>query len=1623
MSQHWAVPTKTRLGGCGSRALMTRGLLAAILLALVTCTPTASAAPKSFNGFVGGAAGVNTGGLFTQPRDVAVYTAGTPSSADDRVFLVEALSNNSRVHRLDGNGNFELMWGQDVIRATAPGNTGEGYEVCTAAVSSAAGCKFASSGTGAGEFDDPTGLAVNQSTGHVYVMDRDNRRVQEFDLDGQFVRAWGWDVVQTGGTGDDTTPPANQFEICTVASQCQTGAVGEGAGQFAAASHNTLTISPIAPHDVFVTDSGNRRILQFQADGDFVQGWGFDVAAPDGGGFETCTGSACRAGSATGTANGQFASNQPQHIAVDSTGVVYASDSNASNRIIRFDTVPAPALLDALPSPTVLSSGETRGIEVDTGNLLAARDPGAGPTVVEEIADPSAALPPDGPPNPTIIDTHAFSDEGAVQGLSGSSATGRIYLSSTSLFPPPNGSFTGCNASACHGIVVLATPSGGLAADLSAPSDVGTTTASLEGVVDPGGGIARYRFQVSTDGSSWVDAAEAAYVGGSGPVSASVEASGLEPATLYRTRLLVSKQTGISTTESVVSNEDVFLTDAAAPAVTTLGSSRRTDTSARLRGSVDPQGSATSYRFEYGPAGESFDHHLPIQDAQVGSGNSPQVVLQDVTGLQPETAYQYRIVATNFVGPSVGETVTFTTDAQGPTPPEPPGRAYELVSPANKLSGVGAGIWFNGPAAAGVAGHAAYDGDRFAVRGTNGAVLVDGEYALANDWALAERTPQGWVSKPLLSRRAHGAHPIVFIEMHSSTPTMSLMSWGETTVKLFAEMESWSKEIAGATLYLRDWDQGRWETFGPLEETQGGADGLTRAGAIAANGKAAVAWGNMRGLAGLGDSTLDQSPGAASVYLDEIPNGPSDVFPGIGVRSPVNACTDGLLGSTMVPRRLASGKIGEQGCAELPERQVVTISDATGGTFALTFDGQSTNAIAFDASSSVVQAALEGLSNLDPGDIESVGVAPGDSSATNPYLVRFNPALGDIPELTVDGSALTGGEASATVHTQAVAPLIDRRGAALTRSPERAISTDGSRVVFMAPDPGSAADQCSGSDATTACPAQVYLRQRNSDEVVTRWISRTEVTQANGASADQDASLVAPAISAGASADGDKVFFWTTAPLTSDDPNGQGQTPPPGGVVSGSPDENSGDLYMYDLPDAPDADPADGDLVRISAGPTGNSECGAPNGSLRFASEDGSQLYLTCSIPLDGVPVTGSGTSTTPGSGGSAVNLYAYDATRSLPERWRFIARVPTGDPIGPCATTGTRTGMPIGPLNDADFKVTIFTQDPDVNCVRGVEDGSMITFWTVGQLTDDDPDATSGDIYAYDAIEDELTRVSAPQGGIGGTYSCAPGTSSIQCYGDGGIGPSNGNVPLPALGVAQDPDNGERMVFFQSKARLIPGDHDTHHDVYQWRSGELSLISSDAPGTSDAFFKGNDYTGTNVYLATRDRLSWQDRDEVLDIYSARVGQGIPQPPDTQEPCNPVLDECQETGQPIQTGQTDSDTQTDGNPPRPPRVALTIARPSAKALRKAARTGRVKIRLTTTGPAIVTLTAKARIAKKNRQIAHTTKQASNAGAVTLTLRLNTATRKRLRTRRALAVTLTASAPGSRPDAIRLRLAR
>ena len=126
--------------------------------------------------------------------------------------------------------------------------------------------KFGSEGAGAAQLLIPRGMASDPLTGHLYVADTGNRRIDEFTAWGEFVKAWGWGV-KDGSAELQVCGPAAP-EASPPPSLCRAGIAGAGKGQFGAGSPFSVVVG--ASGDVYVLDNGNRRLQKFTSTGQFV---------------------------------------------------------------------------------------------------------------------------------------------------------------------------------------------------------------------------------------------------------------------------------------------------------------------------------------------------------------------------------------------------------------------------------------------------------------------------------------------------------------------------------------------------------------------------------------------------------------------------------------------------------------------------------------------------------------------------------------------------------------------------------------------------------------------------------------------------------------------------------------------------------------------------------------------------------------------------------------------------------------------------------------------------------------------------------------------------------------------------------------------------------------------------------------------------------------------------------------------------------------------------------------------------------------------------------------------------------------------------------------------------------
>jgi sugar lactone lactonase YvrE len=123
---------------------------------------------------------------------------------------------------------------------------------------------FGSEGAGAGQLKRPSGVAVDPK-GNLWVADRVNKRIEQFNEKGEFVQTFGKEVNKTKTEAAGTEAEKN---VCTAASGnvCQAGKSGSGNGQFSYPT--SLAIDPKG--NLWVLDGWAMRLQQFNEKGEFV---------------------------------------------------------------------------------------------------------------------------------------------------------------------------------------------------------------------------------------------------------------------------------------------------------------------------------------------------------------------------------------------------------------------------------------------------------------------------------------------------------------------------------------------------------------------------------------------------------------------------------------------------------------------------------------------------------------------------------------------------------------------------------------------------------------------------------------------------------------------------------------------------------------------------------------------------------------------------------------------------------------------------------------------------------------------------------------------------------------------------------------------------------------------------------------------------------------------------------------------------------------------------------------------------------------------------------------------------------------------------------------------------------
>jgi phosphodiesterase/alkaline phosphatase D-like protein len=506
---------------------------------------------------------------------------------------------------------------------------------------------FGSQGSGNGQFggDYGAGVAIDQSTGDVYVTDWDYHRVLKFDSSGTFLQAWGWGVADS----------AAHSEVCTAPSACHEGLSGTGPGQFRQPTGIAVDNSNSPNHgDVYVADGGTAygpvdhgAILKFDSSGNFlarIDGsetfggvfgdvpWNGAVSVDQNGFVWITAGRVMKLGNDADNEfvpGSEWSQSGIRSVVTNETGtrlLVGAQEEPDSP----FLASPGGAKITGhLPCGGYFNGGTA--FDMKTGNFMVAN--GGSVCVFTQKGE-------------MVGEPFGSGVLGGTQGLAVNATSGDVYIEDSArvaVFVPR---------------VVPDVTTGDA-------TGVGHTGATLTGEVAPdpagGGDVTECHFEIGTDTSygTNVPCQQATPYSSSAAVSADV--SGLSMETTYHYRLVA--------TNSVDSNPgaDRTFTPRAVIGLSTDEATEVTPDSVRLNGSFDPNSEDTHYYFEWG--NDTSYGNTTAAPPGVDGGSTPgtKSVSADIGGLSSFTKYHYRIVAHNAVGTSYGEDRTVVTAA-----PEPP---------------------------------------------------------------------------------------------------------------------------------------------------------------------------------------------------------------------------------------------------------------------------------------------------------------------------------------------------------------------------------------------------------------------------------------------------------------------------------------------------------------------------------------------------------------------------------------------------------------------------------------------------------------------------------------------------------------------------------------------------------------------------------------------------------------------------------------------------------------------------------------------------------------------------------------------------------------------------------------
>jgi NHL repeat len=1590
-------------------------------------------APGQFNNQVGVAVNDPDPGGPNDGESVDPYG----NSTDGYVYVAD--EDNHRIQVFDAAGEFVFVFGGEV-NATASAN------VCPRPGFPGDDCAKVGNdvNAAAGYLDDPQGIAIDQVDGSVYVSDQDNLRVQKFTAAGEFVYMLGGGVNQTAAAATICPRPGFPADVCKV------GVSGSANGQFGSTFEGHPAVDPNT-RDLWVPDAGgtaNRRMQKFDKDGAFLLKFG-----------------------ANGTGVGLFGSGAPNHVAVDDASRIYVLD-DGQDQIERFaadgtgGVVFAAGELSGAPEAGRIAIDHNGAGSADDRIFVVKPNGSANNSEVKELDEAG-----------TLIDTHMQGSgipvNNSAGGLAVNPADGRIYFST--------------DATGHKGIYVLDDLTGPLEASIDPVTDVEATTATLNATIDPNGSRTSFHLEISKDGVSYqsipVPDADAGL--GTTPQQVSFPATGLEANTFYRVRLVATRVDGDQVTTGDLTfltdpaPPEVTTDGASQVTDTTAQLNGRInpgglETTYWFEWGDDSYGNTTPV-----PAASAGSGGIVRTVGETIAGLAPESVYH--------YRLCARNAMTPADTPTCGADQAFTTGAAISAPQGRSYEMVTAPDKPLRQGHGGIGSLTRDFARANTALPSA-DGESVRWGLFPGVTSGEAGHGFtwAETYEIYDRTPTGWDAEAVTNIAPLAGAANAIIDRGGMSADLKTSAW-YTQVPLFAGGSQQGLRVMGDTGGPRGagwypWTDPSWYSgglgggWGARIDDQGDRLVGWLSATVGDRGHSIVPADG--GLAASNLNPPQQFGQALHLSGPEFGWRPGDL---------IGECT-GTAGNspTGIPMRDAEGTDAAvaQGTGNMTTSSLTITGVVTNtGTFepgqrligvgirpetSIVAVGPGTLTLSSNPASNGSGRALTGLSAAALAD-DSIGAR--DCEEGSPTDFR--------------GSALSGSE---HLGGSSVTSVSDdgHRVFFLSPDPDAGTDPDGSLGYRpagnhpCAPTTG-ASTECPAQlyvrqytdtgepvvrwisraeDALFDAPQEIGLlghgasfegASRDGSVVYFRTNAPLTVDDPNGGPLTGR-----PVVSGDASPNSWDLYRYSVGTDNDADP----ASGSPGGRltrITGGPDGN--------------ADPNTNCFTRATSGPqSGNcwgdassSDLNATNSvngagtAVRFMSDDGKRVYFVTAAQISGAtnaPANGGVTSPT-GIGDqintTSRNLYLYDADKAGAAAYEFIARLPFSSSAGgsgdfdSCATFGAENNGPIlqseGGANDLAM-----VNGAGVNCVHGSSSGDAIVFQTSEQLTADDQD-TAADIYAYRAASDQLTRISAPPPGAA-PYVCQRRSPTLpvleRCNADMGVaswtGISNGGEKVGLAGlrhwnIAEHSDGSLKAVYFESRLPLTPDKvngvgevadtgGENFMDVYQWRDGEVSLVSTgDSPNSS--FYSGNSRDGEHVFFWTEQRISpWEIDDRDGDLYNATTADPIPDPVPSPAVCGVLAGGCHagDAG-PVSPAPRTTSSAGDGNASVGARKTVSIAGLGAKARRHAARTGRLSLRVRTTGTGKLFVIVKGRIAKRNVVLARASKSVERPGLTTVEVRLDSTARRALLRGRRLSLSIRVRQAGARPRSMTVRLRR